>query len=139
MSIPTKLVFVRINGRRRKFCFSVSTGQLHYQESNLGYLSVYYTGHEPAALPTELQCIASVYPSNPSPYSYRHYLLIIPNYTLKPAGLIRTKRVFAIRCGLIPLYLQHACRETTSFSGIWNGSHPIISTILPLQPDIEGE
>lgn len=71
--------------------------------------------------------------------TYRHYLLIIPNYTLKPAWLIRTKRVFAIRCGLIPLYLQHACRETTSFSGIWNGSNPIIFTILPRKPDYRGE
>ena len=47
--------------------------------------------------------------------------------------------ISAMGCDLIPLYLQHACRETTSFSGIWNGSNPIIFTILPRKPDYRGE
>ena len=159
MSIPTKLVFVRINGRRRKFCFSVSTGLLQRDESNIRP-----SGHEPDALPTELrcmvtltgvepatsalwarhssvelQCIASVYPSNHlltylptlSPYHTQLYIETSLTYSDR-------RNLTAMRCGLIPLYLQYACRETTSFSGIWNGSNPIISTILPRKPVLQG-
>ena len=150
-----------------------------YQRDILHWVGLNYrpSEHEPDALPTELQCmvtltgvepatsalwarhstvelqrIASVLIYHRIPYflPLRHYLLIVPNYTLKPAWLIRTEPdichglLLRVDTGLelnqVTInFRRKRIKSTTSFSGIWNGSHPIIFTILPRNPDYRGE